>query len=57
MGGALPEAELIEMVTRVGFEQARVTDRFDCIRGTSREAIARFLGVKGVNLAARKPTT
>lgn len=55
MGGALLEAELVATVNRAGFEDTTVTQRYDCIPGTSREAIARWLGVKGMNLLARKP--
>lgn len=56
MGGALPEAGLIELATRIGFEQVRVTHRFDCARGTSRAPIARLFGVSGMNLLAVKPS-
>jgi hypothetical protein len=55
VGGALPEAELVNLVTLIGFEQARVTHRFDCVGGTSREQIARWFGVTGMNLHAVKP--
>ena len=55
MGGALPEAELVELLGRIGFEGVRVTQRFDCARGTSREDGARLLGVMGMILHAVKP--
>ena len=43
------------MLTRVGFSGVRVTDRYDCFRGTSKENVARTFGVIGVNVHARKP--
>lgn len=56
MGGALPEAELIEVTTRVGLVDARITEQFDCYAGTSaKEKLSRDLEVHGVNLFARKP--
>jgi hypothetical protein len=33
----------------------RLTRRFDCFRGTSKEKIARKFGVQGVNVFARMP--
>ena len=55
MGGALPEAELLELIERTGFVRAAITHRFDCVEGTSREDIARWFGVCGVNVLAVKP--
>ena len=55
VGGALQERELVQLVTQVGFENARVTQRYDCARGTPHEKVARLLGVHGMNLAAAKP--
>jgi SAM-dependent methyltransferase len=55
VGGALREEEVAGLVEGVGFQQVRTTDRFDCIRGTSSEFLARRLGVHGMNLYARKP--
>jgi len=56
VGGALPEAELIEVTTRVGLVDARITEQFDCYAGTSaKEKLSRDLEVHGVNLFARKP--
>lgn len=55
MGGALPEAELKGLLTRIGFVEAEVLQRYDCARGTSREEIARLFGVTGINLRAVKP--
>ncbi|MDQ6800428.1 MAG: hypothetical protein M3041_06275 [Acidobacteriota bacterium] len=34
-----------------GFSDVHVTQRYDCFRGTSKEAIARKFGVVGVNLS------
>jgi len=39
----------------VGFIDIRVTDRFECFRGTSKERTALKYGVIGVNIYARKP--
>jgi hypothetical protein len=39
----------------LGFTEVAITDRFDCFRGTTKEAVARKFGVTGVNLLARKP--
>jgi len=33
----------------------KITERFDCFRGTSKENVARKFGVHGVNLFASKP--
>jgi hypothetical protein len=46
----------VEILGRVGFEEARVVERFDCFRGTSKEAVARKFGVRGANVFARKAT-
>ena len=54
VGGALREEELIDLLTGVGFQQVRTTHRFDCIKGTSGEFLARRLGVRSINLYARK---
>jgi hypothetical protein len=35
-----------------GFTGVRITDRFDCFGGTSKEKTARRYGVIGVNLSA-----
>ena len=43
------------MLGRVGLSDVRVTDRYDCFRGTSKEGVARKYGVIGVNVYARKP--
>jgi len=53
--GALPEAELIDVLGRLGFTGVRMMERFDCFRGTSKEGTARRYGVMGVNVLARKP--
>jgi arsenite methyltransferase len=55
VAGAIPEKKLIDLASRTGFQQVRITHRFNCIRGISRELIARWLGIKGVNLFAVKP--
>jgi hypothetical protein len=38
----------------VGFSDVRVVSRFDCFKGTSKEATARKFGVRGINVLARK---
>jgi hypothetical protein len=38
----------------VGFEDGRITNYFDCFRGTSKEAIAKKFGVQGANVYARR---
>ena len=35
-----------------GFERIRITARFDCFAGTTKERTARRYGVAGVNLVA-----
>ena len=55
MGGALPGAELVAMLEMVGFAEPALPQRFDCIRGTPGEVVARMLGVAGVNVRALKP--
>jgi len=56
VGGAVTEEDVVKSVCEVGFLDVRSTDRYDCIRGTSSEFLARRLGVYGMNLYARKPT-
>jgi hypothetical protein len=56
VGGALPEAEFIEVATLVGLVDVRITERFDCYAGTSaKEKLSKDLEVHGVNVYARKP--
>ena len=43
------------MLGQVGLTDVHVVKRFDCFKGTSKEATARKFGVRGVNVAARKP--
>jgi len=40
----------VDAFTAAGFEHVRVTQRYDCFRGTSKEATARKFGVLGINL-------
>jgi ubiquinone/menaquinone biosynthesis C-methylase UbiE len=55
VAGALPEAELPELAASVGLRFGRITERFDCFRGTSAEAkVARDLKVQAVNFFACK---
>jgi arsenite methyltransferase len=56
VGGALQEADLMRLLTGLGFDEVRVTQRFDCARGSSLSAAARWLGVRGANIHAAKPS-
>ena len=42
----------MELLGRVGLSKVRVTQRFDCFEGTSKEAVAKKFGVRGVNVFA-----
>ena len=44
---------MIELFQAVGLTGVRITERFDCFRGTSKEDVAREFTVRGVNLFAR----
>lgn len=57
VSGALKEEALVELITKSGFERTCVTQRFDCIQGTSKEFFARWFGVRGMNLHAVKPVS
>jgi hypothetical protein len=48
-------AELIAVLTDIGFRSTRITEHFDPFRGTSKERTARKYGVSGVNVHALKP--
>jgi SAM-dependent methyltransferase len=50
-------AELVSLLESVGFAEVRITERFNCFRGTSKEHVARKFGVHGVNVFARKADT
>jgi hypothetical protein len=45
----------VSLLRDLGFEDVRVTARFDCFRGTKKENTARKYGVRGANVFARKP--
>ncbi len=47
-------AELSPVLTAAGFRDVRITERFDCFRGTSKERTARKYGVLGMNVYAKK---
>jgi arsenite methyltransferase len=56
VGGALPEAEMIEVVELVGLMDGQITERFDCYAGTSSKSrLSADVDVHGANLFARKP--
>jgi hypothetical protein len=42
------------LLTRLGFEDVSILERFDCFRATSKEKTARKYGVHGANVFARK---
>jgi hypothetical protein len=46
---------MIEVFAAAGFSDVRLTQRFDCFAGTTKERTARRYGVVGVNLSAKKP--
>ena len=43
-----------EVLAAHGFTAVRITDRFDCFAGTTKERTARRYGVFGANISARK---
>ena len=55
VAGALPAAELLSYLARIGMQDVRLEARFDCFRATSKEKTAVQLGVRGANVFARKP--
>lgn len=44
----------MQVLGQVGLREVQVTKRFDCFKGTSKEATARKYGVRGVNVFGRK---
>lgn len=55
VAGALWEPELTQLATAAGLKGCRVTQRFDCFRGTSAEhKVSQDLQVQGVNFFARR---
>lgn len=57
MGGALPVAELVELLSRVGLTEVEVTERFACFSGTSVEhKLGASIAIGGANVFARKPS-
>lgn len=55
IGGALPEAELFELVSAAGLQDGRIEARFQSFAGTSAEAkVARDLRLGSVNFSANK---
>jgi len=43
------------VLVRVGLSGVRILKRFDCFKGTSKEATAKKFGVRGVNVVGEKP--
>jgi len=55
IGGALPEQELLEITTSLGFQNGKILERFDCFKNTSAEVkLSEDLYVMGVNYFASK---
>ena len=54
IAGAPPEGELLQVLTRIGFSDVAVRDRFDPFRATTKEKVARKFGVVDVNVLATK---
>lgn len=55
VGGALPEAELPELIAGAGLRNVRLVEHFDCFRGTSVEAkLGNWLRVHAVSYYAEK---
>jgi arsenite methyltransferase len=55
IAGATVQGELAELTRMTGFTEGRVTDVFDCFRGTSAEdKVAKDLSIRAVNFFARK---
>jgi ubiquinone/menaquinone biosynthesis C-methylase UbiE len=55
IAGALPEEELAQVADSVGLRDGRITERFDCFRGTSAETkVSGDLRVQAVNFYARR---
>jgi hypothetical protein len=53
VGGALPEAELMELAAEAGFKRGRIVRRFDAYGGTTaKERLSRDLHVRGVTFTA-----
>ncbi len=46
---------MVKLFREVGLVDVRITERFDCFRGTSKEDVALEFGVRGINLFARRP--
>jgi arsenite methyltransferase len=56
IGGALPEAELYEIIAGVGLTDGEIVERFDCYEGTSvKVKLSKDLYLQGINFFARKP--
>ena len=46
---------MVEALSEAGLSEVRITQRFDCFRGTSKEGTAKQFGVRGANVFGRKP--
>jgi ubiquinone/menaquinone biosynthesis C-methylase UbiE len=55
VGGALLEAEVIDIAAQTGFLNAQIVERFDCFRGSRVEKkVSATIGVHGANFFAQK---
>jgi arsenite methyltransferase len=55
VGGALPEAELLELASAAGLRDGRVEARFECFAGSNAESkVSTDLRIGAVNFSARK---
>jgi hypothetical protein len=56
VGGALPVAELVELLEEVGFTDIRMGERSPCFAGTSAETkVSKDLEIGGLEVFARRP--
>jgi len=56
IGGALPESELLELVSRSGLRDGRIEARFESFAGSLAEAkVSTDLRIGAVNFSATKP--
>jgi hypothetical protein len=46
---------MVDELNRLGFEEVRILERYDCFRATTKEPTARKYGVHGANIFACRP--
>jgi hypothetical protein len=47
-------AEIVPVLSRAGFQEVAIVERFDPFRATTKEKTARKYGVMGINVFGRK---